>query len=85
MIRYYTDIQDDNTFFAIYDAEDGSAKKMVKWVENLLGIEVEETNEINEYDDAGTFLKDTLIISPKFINEDFFELVESREIGIYII
>lgn len=85
MIRYYTDIQDDNTFFAIYDAEDGSAKKMIKWVENLLGIEVEETNEIDVYDDAGTFFKDTLIISPKFINEDFFELVESREIGIYII
>ena len=85
MIRYYTDIQDDNTFFAIYDAEDGSAKKMVKWIENLLGIEVEETNDIDAYDNAGTFLKDTLIISPKFINEDFFELVESREIGIYII
>jgi hypothetical protein len=85
MIRYYADIQDDNTFFAIYDAEDGSAKKMVKWTEELLGIEVEETDGIDAYDNVGTFLKDTLIISPKFINEDFFELVEAREIGIYII
>ena len=85
MIRYYTDIQDDNTFFAIYDAEDGSAKKMVKWVENLLGIEVEQIDDKDDYENIGTFVKDTLIISPKFINEDFFELVEAREIGIYII
>jgi hypothetical protein len=82
MLEVYVD-QDQEISFAFFVVNEKVCKKVLNHIKENFGYNLEKSEEDEEeFIEIGEFLKDTLMVYYKDMNEDFLELGEKIDLHI---